>query len=94
MLCDTCSKVNIPIFFTQEVAVQRNALGFVQPNTSALNLGSLYEIYSKSTQCAFCRLVFDAVTHRGPRREWHAPDWFLKLILLETFIISCRSLEI
>ncbi|KAF2258664.1 HET-domain-containing protein [Lojkania enalia] len=89
MLCDTCSKVNISIYFTQEVAVQRNALGFVQPNSSALNLGSLHEIYSKRTQCAFCRLVFDAVTHRSSRREWHTPDWFLELSERDQFGTQC-----
>jgi hypothetical protein len=79
MLCNTCSTIDLSSYFTREISVKRDAFGFIQPDSSAIDLGTLEEVFSRSSECRFCHLVLSAVTHRSSRREWHAPEWFLEL---------------
>lgn len=76
MLCKSCASIDLASYFEREIHVERNYRS-IEASPEALRLGTPSEIYARYSQCNFCRLVFDAITHRSCRNEWLSTEWFL-----------------
>lgn len=77
MLCSTCTPIDLTAYFSRAIHAARTASGTVLASAEALRLGTLLEIYDRYSQCEFCRLIFEAITHRGARDEWRSKEWLL-----------------
>ena len=63
-LCETCSKINILLYFQRAIDSRVDRLGFAGPTRDALKLGTVDTLHKRSSQCSFCRLVIQAVCNR------------------------------
>ena len=60
-LCESCSKINILLYFQRAIHSRVDQLGYVGPTRDALKLGTVDTLHKRRSQCSFCRLVIQAV---------------------------------
>jgi len=87
-MCTICAAIDFAHYFRSEVNVSHEDSIFVRPSSEATKLGYLSEIYQRSSNCSFCRLVINAICKRWLRYEWVTPEE-----LLEECVENGRNVE-
>ncbi|XTI92428.1 hypothetical protein V2W45_1248314 [Cenococcum geophilum] len=78
-LCTLCSNIDFAQYFCREVGVHRGNDLWPCAGPNAVRMGFLEELMERSSRCAFCRLVVNAICKRRALHLWKSPQKLLEI---------------